>query len=185
VVELTRETRETHVRVRVEPGPVNGAAPGIRVADEALQHMLESLARWSGLRIAVEASGDLRHHLLEDVGIVLGKALREGLDMEHCERVGHAIVPMDEALVLVAVDLIDRPYFQGDLPDALLTHFLESLAFNGRFNLHVEVLRGVHEHHVTEAAFKGLGIALRKALQPRADHLSTKGKAKLRGGRQG
>jgi imidazoleglycerol-phosphate dehydratase len=177
--ELVRETRETKVRVRIEPGS-NGAKPRIEVQDEMLQHLLESLARWSGIALDVQASGDLRHHLIEDVGIVLGKALREGLDMERCERVGHAIVPMDEALVLVAVDLIDRPFFQGEVPDPLMTHFLQSLAFEGRFNLHVEVMRGVHEHHVTEAAFKGLGIALRKALQPRADHLSTKGKARER-----
>jgi imidazoleglycerol-phosphate dehydratase len=181
VVELTRQTRETQIRVRVEPPKArsNGGPAKIQVQDEMLQHMLESLARWSGLHLEVEASGDLRHHLIEDVGIVLGKALREGLDMERCERVGHAIVPMDEALVLVAVDLIDRPFFQGELPDAMLTHFLQSLAHEGRFNLHVEVMRGIHEHHVCEAAFKGLGIALRKALQPRADHLSTKGKAKV------
>jgi imidazoleglycerol-phosphate dehydratase len=178
MAELVRETRETKVRVLVERGS-NGAAAKVRVQDEMLQHMLESLGRWSGLRLEVEASGDLRHHLLEDVGIVLGRALRESVDMERCERVGHAIVPMDEALVLVAVDLIDRPFFQGELPDPLLTHFLQSLAFEGRFNLHVDVMRGVHEHHVNEAAFKGLGIALRRALQPRAEHLSTKGKARL------
>jgi imidazoleglycerol-phosphate dehydratase len=178
VAELVRETRETKVRVLVEPGS-NGAAPKIRVQDEMLQHMLESLARWSGLRLEVEATGDLRHHLVEDVGIVLGRALRDGLDMERCERVAHAIVPMDEALVGVAIDLIDRPFFHGELPDPLLTHFLQSLAHEGRFNLHVDVIRGVHEHHVCEAAFKGLGIALRKALAPRADHLSTKGRAKV------
>jgi imidazoleglycerol-phosphate dehydratase len=180
--ELVRETRETRVRVRVEPAGRNGARAKVQVQDELLQHMLESLGRWSGIALEVEATGDLRHHLVEDVGIVLGRALREGLDMERCERVGHAIVPMDEALVLVAVDLIDRPFFAGELPDALLTHFLQSLAFEGRFNLHVEVLRGTHEHHVCEAAFKGLGIALRNALQPRSQHLSTKGRARARRG---
>lgn len=179
VAELVRETRETRVRVRVEPGP-NGALPKVQVQDAMLQHCLESFGRWSGIALEVEGTGDLRHHLVEDVGIVLGRALREGLDMERCERVAHAVVPMDEALVQVAVDLIDRPFFHGQLPDPLLTHFLQSLAFEGRFNLHVDVLRGVHEHHVTEAAFKGLGIAMRKALAPRADHLSTKGKAKVR-----
>jgi imidazoleglycerol-phosphate dehydratase len=172
--DLVRTTRETRVRVRVRAA---GEAR-IQCQDEMLQHMLESLARWSGLGIEVEAVGDLRHHLIEDAGIVLGRALREGLDMERCERVAHAVVPMDEALVQVAVDLIDRPYFHGELPDPLLTHFLQSLAHEGRFNLHVDVIRGVHEHHVCEAAFKGLGIALRKALQPRADHLSTKGRAR-------
>jgi len=179
--ELVRETRETRVRVKVEAASKTSKAH-IDVQDEALQHMLESLARWSGLPLVVEASGDQRHHLVEDVGIVLGRALREGLDMERCERVAHAIVPMDEALVLVAVDLIDRPFFQGELPDPLLMHFLQSLAFEGRFNLHVEVMRGTHEHHICEAAFKGLGIALRKALAPREEHLSTKGKEKVRGG---
>lgn len=180
--ELVRETRETHVRVRVEPAARNGAVPSIRVQDEMLKHYLESFGRWSGIALEVEATGDLRHHLLEDVGIVLGRALREGLDMEHCERVAHAVVPMDEALVAVAVDLIDRPYFHGTLPDPLMTHFLQSLAHEGRFNLHLDVIRGVHAHHIEEAAFKALGIALRHALQPRADHLSTKGKAKVRRG---
>ncbi|MCA1813901.1 MAG: hypothetical protein LC624_08115 [Halobacteriales archaeon] len=177
MTEITRATRETQVRVRVGGG--NGAGR-IAVPDAMLQHMLESLQRWSGIPFAVEASGDDRHHLLEDVGITLGQALREGLDMERCERVAHAVVPMDEALVGVAVDLIDRPYFHGALPDPLLTHFLQSLAHEGRFNLHVDVIRGTHEHHVCEAAFKGLGIALRKALEPRADPLSTKGKARVR-----
>lgn len=182
MAELVRETRETRVRVVVEAASRNGAKARIQVQDAMLQHVLESLQRWSGLHIEVHADGDLRHHLIEDVGIVLGRALREGLDMEHCERVAHAIVPMDEALVGVAVDLIDRPYFRGELPDPLMTHFLQSLAFEGRFNLHVDVLHGGHEHHVTEAVFKALGIALRKALEPRADHLSTKGKAKMRRG---
>ena len=182
MVELRRETRETRVRVRLEPGG-DGAPPTVAVQDPMLQHMLESLGRWSGLRLEVEATGDLRHHLVEDVAIVLGQALRQGLDMERCERVAHAVVPMDEALVAVAVDLIDRPFFHGQLPDQLLTHFLQSLAHEGRFNLHVDVLRGVHEHHVCEAAFKGLGIALRKALQPRAGHLSTKGRARVTKGR--
>lgn len=181
MAELVRETRETKVRVRIDARS-NGSKPQIRVQDEMLQHMLDSLARWSGLALQIEATGDLRHHLIEDVGITLGRALRESLDMERCERVGHAIVPMDEALVLVAVDLIDRPFFQGEVPDPLMTHFLQSLAFEGRFNLHIQVMAGVHEHHITEAAFKGLGIALRKALQPRSDHLSTKGKARVRRG---
>lgn len=179
--EVVRETRETRVRVRVEPGG-DGAQPQVRVPDAMLQHMLESLGRWSGLRLEVEAEGDLRHHLVEDVGITLGQALRSGVDMARCERVGHAIVPMDEALVLVAVDLIERPHFQGEVPDQLLTHFLQSLAFEGRFNLHVQVLRGTHEHHIIEAAFKALGIALRRALQPRGEHLSTKGRARVRRG---
>lgn len=180
--ELVRETGETRVRVRVEPAGRNGAMPDVLVPDEMLKHCLESFGRWSGIALEVEASGDLRHHLVEDVGIVLGRALREGLDMERCERVAHAVVPMDEALVAVAVDLIDRPYFRGELPDPLITHFLQSLAFEGRFNLHVDVIHPGHEHHVTEAAFKALGIAMRKALAPRADHLSTKGKAKVRRG---
>jgi imidazoleglycerol-phosphate dehydratase len=176
MTEVVRATRETRVRVRI--GGRNGQ--GIRVPDEMLQHVLESFQRWSGIPLEVEATGDLRHHLVEDVGIVLGQALRAGLDMERCARVGHAVVPMDEALVLVAVDLIDRPFFQGELPDPLLTHFLQSLAHEGRFNLHVQVWRGTHEHHVCEAAFKGLGIAMRDALQPRREHLSTKGKARVR-----
>lgn len=180
--ELVRETRETRVRVRVGPTGRNGAMPDVRIQDEMLKHCLEAFGRWSGISLEVEATGDLRHHLVEDVAIVLGRALREGLAMERCERVGHAVVPMDEALVGVALDLIDRPYFRGEVPDPLITHFLQSLAFEGRFNLHVDVMRGGHEHHVTEAAFKALGIAMRKALQPRADHLSTKGRAKVRRG---
>jgi len=176
--EVVRATRETRVRARVDPA-ADGAAARIDVPDPMLQHLLESLSRWSGLHLDVEATGDLRHHLLEDVGITLGQAMRASLDMEHCERVAHAIVPMDEALVGVALDLIDRPFFRGELPDPLVTHFLQSLAFEGRFNLHVDVIHGGHEHHVMEAAFKGLGIALRKALAPRADHLSTKGRARV------
>jgi imidazoleglycerol-phosphate dehydratase len=170
---LTRETQETRITITLatEAGPSDGA---IRTGDAFLEHMLHTLHRYSGLHLAIEAAGDLRHHLVEDVGISIGLALRE-LIPERCARYGNAVVPMDDALVHAALDAGGRFYYRGRLPSPLYEHFFRSLAENAAMTLHLRVLRGRDRHHVVEAAFKAFGLALRQALAPAGAVFSTKG----------
>jgi imidazoleglycerol-phosphate dehydratase len=168
---IERETRETTIVADVRPG--TGTAD-VRIGDRFLAHMVETLARYASLDIDIEATGDLRHHLVEDVAIVLGKALKEELP-EGIARFGSALIPMDEALVEAAIDVGGRPWYVGPLPSKLYTHFLHSFAHNLDATLHVRVVRGKDRHHVVEAAVKATGLALRQALAPRAEVFSTKG----------
>lgn len=168
---LERQTKETTVvaEVRVGDGPSD-----VSIDDRFLEHMVETLARYASLEIEMRATGDLRHHLVEDVAIVLGQALREEIP-EGIARFGSGLVPMDEALAQAAVDVGGRPYYVGKLPSKLYTHFLHSFATNLGATLHVKVLRGSDRHHVVEAAVKATGVALREALAERDEVLSTKG----------
>lgn len=172
---LVRETAETRVRVRVErtgePGRIATTAP-------FLDHMLTAFARYAGIGLEVEASGDLAHHLIEDVAITLGLALRDEVP-ERCARYGWALVPMDDALVQVALDAGGRAWYRGPLPAKLYDHFLRSLADNAGLTLHVRVLRGRDRHHVVEAAFKAAGLALRQALVEGGAVFSTKGAVRI------
>jgi imidazoleglycerol-phosphate dehydratase len=141
-------------------------------------HMLEQLAKHGQFDLTVEASGDIErdpHHLVEDVGLVLGQALNQALgDRRGITRFAQAVIPMDESLVLVAVDLGGRPYagidlnfsreLIGQLPAENVTHFFDALAQEGRLNLHVRELSGENDHHRIEAAFKGLARALSAAV---------------------
>ncbi len=143
-----------------------------------LDHLLEQLARHGLFDITIEASGDIErdpHHLVEDVGLVLGQALNEALgERRGITRFGHAIVPLDEALALVAVDLGGRGHASielnferemlGQLPTENIEHFLTALASEGRLNLHVRELAGENDHHRVEAAFKALARSLRQAV---------------------
>lgn len=174
---LERKTNETTIVASVEIGT---GAYDVRIDDRFLAHMVETLARYSGLDIELEATGDLRHHLVEDVAIVLGQALKEELP-EGIARFGSALIPMDEALVQAAIDVGGRPYYVGKLPSKLYTHFLHSFANNLGATLHVRVLRGSDRHHVVEAAIKATGMALRQALAPRDEVFSTKGAVRQEG----
>lgn len=173
-----RDTSETSIDLSVAIDPSADAAR-CSTGEPFLDHMLVTLARYAGLRLEVEARGDLRHHLVEDVAITLGLALREEI-ADECRRYGHAVVPMDDALVEAAVDVGGRPYYAGRLPGTLYEHFLRSLAENARSTLHVRVLRGRDRHHVIEAAFKSTGLALREALSASSGGVfSTKGRVRL------
>jgi imidazoleglycerol-phosphate dehydratase len=171
VTAFQRETRETRVRVALEPAPGE-----IRVAtgEAFLDHMLATLARYAGWTLSVEARGDLRHHLIEDVAITLGAAVRQAFAGPRA-RYGHRVIPMDDALVEVALDFGGRAYYQGPLPSSLYDHWMRSFATEAALTLHVCVRRGRDRHHVIEAAFKALGLALRAALVAAADEGSTKG----------
>jgi imidazoleglycerol-phosphate dehydratase len=176
---LTRETTETRVRLTLRRATDDAAAPAtIATGEPFLDHMLRTLARYSGLHLAVEATGDLRHHLVEDVAITLGLALRRETPPA-CARFGAALVPMDDALVQVAVDLGGRVWYEGPLPSATCEHAFRSFAENAAMNLHVVVQRGSDRHHVVEAATKALGLALRQALASGETVFSTKGAVRV------
>jgi imidazoleglycerol-phosphate dehydratase len=170
---VTRETRETRVRLLLRRAG-DAAASASSTGEPFLDHMLLALARYAGLELQVTASGDLRHHLIEDVAITLGMALRREVP-DACARYGEALVPMDDALVQAALDLGGRFYYRGPIPSPLYDHFLRSLAEQAAITLHVRVLRGRDRHHVVEAAIKAVGLAFRQALVPEGAVFSTKG----------
>lgn len=174
---IRRETRETRIRLTVQHD--SGQAEVLAATGEAfLDHMLVTLARYGGLHLAVDATGDLRHHLIEDVAITFGMALRDEIP-ENCARFGDATIAMDDALVHAAIDLGGRSYYRGGLPAPLYEHFFGSLADHGRLTLHLRVLRGHDRHHIVEAAFKAFGLALRQALVPEGAVFSTKGAVRV------
>ena len=176
MIEIIRKTSETDLtlRLRLGPDPVSRIATGVRFLD----HMLETLARYGGFELDVQATGDLKHHLVEDVAIAFGQAVKQA-PVVPIARYGDRVVPMDEALVHVSLDLGGRPYYQGPLPSSYYEHWMQSFAMNAAATLHVRVLRGRDRHHVVEAAFKALGLALREALLPAAGVFSTKGAVRL------
>jgi imidazoleglycerol-phosphate dehydratase len=174
-----RKTRETQIRLSLGIGNDGSADPAIISTGEPfLDHMLVTWARYSGLALSVQAAGDLRHHLIEDVGITLGLALKDQLPAA-CRRYGHAVVPMDDALVEAAIDVGGRAYYEGKLPSSLYEHFLRSFADNAAATLHVRVIRGRDRHHVVEAAIKATALALRDALVTADTTFSTKGVVKF------
>lgn len=181
---LLRESRETRIEVELQ---LDGTGKfEVECPDAFLRHMVETLARFASFDLRVQAGGDDAHHISEDLAITLGRALREALGGAPIRRIGSALVPMDEALALVAVDLVDRPYAEVALPEEQFVHFLRSLALEGRFTLHNLVLKGRDSHHVVEACFKALGLALREAVEPASGEVrSTKGVPRLQRPRRG
>ena len=172
---VTRTSNETRIRLSLRAG--TGIAT-ISTGDAFLDHMLVTFARYAGVDLDVQATGDLRHHLIEDVAITLGQAVL-AFAPAGCARYGERTVPMDDALVQVVLDIGGRPYYRGPLPSPLYDHFLRSFADNACTTLHVRVLRGRDRHHVVEAAIKALGMALRDALAETGAVFSTKGSVRL------
>ena len=187
---VTRKTTETSISAELNLDGKGKYAIDIPVP--FLRHMLELLVRHGLFDLKIKGSGDVDvddHHLVEDVGIVLGEALNRALgDKQGIVRYGQAHVPMDEALVLCAVDLSGRRYFVTDLPlgagrvgkfDVQLVYeFFEAFASNAKINLHLRKVSGRNRHHIIEAAFKATGRALRQAVEsdPRVSRVpSTKG----------
>jgi imidazoleglycerol-phosphate dehydratase len=175
---VRRETRETRVEVALN---IDGSGRGDIVTGIGfLDHMLDSLARHARFDLTVRAEGDLhidQHHTAEDVGITLGQAFDRALGQRRgIRRFGDAVVPLDEALAQVAVDLggrgwasIDLPFHGtqiGGLSSDMIPHLLQSFASEGRFSLHVRLLAGENDHHRAEASFKALARALDDATRP-------------------
>jgi len=173
---ITRQTRETDIRVEL------GAGTGEATVDTGvpfLDHMLVTFARYSGLDLSVRARGDLKHHTIEDVAIAVGAALAAHLPPT-AARYGERTVPMDDALVHAAIDVGGRPYYEGPLPSKLYDHWMRSFSDNARATLHVRVLRGFDRHHIVEAAFKAVALAVLEALVETGAVFSTKGPARPR-----
>jgi imidazoleglycerol-phosphate dehydratase len=175
---VRRETGETQIEISLN---LDGRGQAqVKTGVGFLDHMLAALARHARFDLTVHASGDLHvdeHHTVEDVGIALGMALGEALgDRAGITRMGHAVVPMDEALALIAVDIGGRGYcvFDGEfdtpriggMATSLVPHFFESLAMEARMNLHARLLAGRDDHHRAEALFKALARALHQASRP-------------------
>ena len=189
---VSRETSETQVSVELT---VEGSCRyQVDTGNGMFDHLLAQLSRHGLMDIDISARGDTQvgwHHLVEDVAIVLGRALRQAVgEAKGITRMAHAYVPLDEALALSVVDFGGRGYAaidadlgdsdMGGLAGSLITHFLEAFAREGNFNLHVRVLAGANNHHKAEALFKSLARALRAALtvdeRLSGDVPSTKGK---------
>ena len=173
---VVRETKETNIRCELTRGTGKAA---IATGQPFLDHMLVAFARYSGLDVSIRATGDLPHHLIEDVAICLGAALA-GLLPATAARYGDRTVPMDEALVHCALDLGGRPFYRGPLPSSLYDHFMRSFSDNAKATLHLRVLRGTDRHHIVEGAFKALGFAVRDAFVDTGAVFSTKGSVALR-----
>ncbi len=185
---LTRATAETQVKLSLS---LDGGEAHIRTGLGYFDHMLMQLAKHGGFGLEVEATGDLpvdSHHLVEDVGLCLGEALRTALgDRAGLARFAHAYVPLDEALARVVVDLSGRPWceFHADLPPVILgdgfqvemvREFFIALAMRGGLAIHADLVRGVNTHHKVEALFKALARALRQAVRTEGSGVpSTKG----------
>jgi imidazoleglycerol-phosphate dehydratase len=176
--EIARSTSETDIRVTLD---LDGSGQcSVATGIGFLDHMLTALARHSLIDLTVQAKGDLHiddHHTTEDVGIVIGQAIRQALgDKRGIRRYGFSLLPMDEALAEAAIDISGRPFlawsvaFQrpkiGTFDTELVEEFFRALAFNAGITLHVTLKAGTNAHHVAEACFKALARALRMAVEP-------------------
>ena len=174
IATIKRETEETTINLELGiDGEGNfEITTGIRMFD----HLLGQLARHGAFNLKVSATGADPHHLVEDVALCLGQAFNQTLgEKKGIVRMAHAVVPMDDALALVAVDIGGRGYAVveapfddkniAELPADLVCHFLETFASEARINLHTKLLRGMNDHHKAEAIFKALARALDSATQ--------------------
>src|SRR6202049_4425676 len=177
--DVTRNSKETKLRARVDldgEGKVK-VATGLAFLD----HMLEQVARYGGFDLDLRGSGDLHvdaHHLVEDSGIVVGQALSAALgDRVGITRFASAYAPLDESLARVVVDLGKRPFLSynvsmrgriGTLESEVIEEFWKALSIHLGATIHVDLIRGRNRHHIAEATFKALGLALREAVTVRA-----------------
>ena len=188
MTKLERVTKETKIELILD---IEGSGrASIETGIGFFDHMLESFAKHARFDLELRCEGDLHvdyHHSVEDVGIVLGEALyKEAFPPKQRERFGDSVVVMDEAAISCALDLSNRPFLVyeaaldgkiGEFDAELLEEFFRAFVFNARITCHLIQLRGKNRHHIAEAAFKALAVALRRALRhdPRAGIPSTKG----------
>ncbi|AZV46898.1 imidazoleglycerol-phosphate dehydratase HisB [Nautilia sp. PV-1] len=187
MTEIKRETKETKIEVKLE---INGSGKSnISTGVGFFDHMLEALAKHSGMDLEVFCDGDIYvdyHHTVEDVGIVIGEALfKEVYPIENIERYSNAVAVLDEAAVEVDMDIGGRAYLVYEMPREgaikdfdleLVEEFFKSLVFNFKIAAHIIYKRGTNKHHIIESAFKAFAVALRRALAYRKSGIpSTKG----------
>lgn len=176
-IKISRQTKETEINLKLNPDGRGICQIKTRLA--FLDHMLHQFAFHGGFDLTLKAKGDLEidpHHLIEDIGLVLGEAIYKILaKAKNVARFGAAVVPMDEALVLVALDLSGRPFLNypapfkkqikvGGLEAGLFKDFWRSVVNKGMFNLHFRFFEADEPHHLLEASFKAFGLALSRAL---------------------
>jgi imidazoleglycerol-phosphate dehydratase len=175
--QIARKSKETQLAAKV----VLGGSGRVKVATGLpfLDHMIEQVARYGGFDLTLRGSGDLEvdtHHLVEDAGIVVGQALSLALgDRAGITRFASAYAPLDESLARVVVDLGKRPFLSynvelrgriGTLESEVIEEFWRALSLHLGATIHVDVIRGRNRHHIVEATFKALGLALREAMAP-------------------
>jgi imidazoleglycerol-phosphate dehydratase len=186
---VSRKTKETDIKVEIN---LDGSGKyEIDTGIGFIDHMLAHLSKHSKIDIKLKAKGDLEvdaHHTVEDVGICLGQCILEALgDKRGIKRYGDSSVPMEDALANTAVDLSGRAGFAynvnyntekiGELDTECLEEMLKSLSSSGKFNLHINVPYGSNSHHIAEAVFKSVGLAMQRAVRISGDEVpSTKGK---------
>ncbi|MBP5159426.1 MAG: imidazoleglycerol-phosphate dehydratase HisB [Lachnospiraceae bacterium] len=187
---VTRKTKETQIKLDLNIDGKGSAK--ITTGVGFFDHMLESFARHGFFNVTLDCKGDLQvdaHHTVEDVGIVLGNAIAKALaDKKGIKRFGSFLLPMDETLVLCAIDLSGRPYLGfdvnftnemiGDMPTEMVKEFFYAVSYSAGMNIHLRQLSGENNHHIYEAAFKAFAKAIDEATskEPRCeDVLSTKG----------
>lgn len=176
---VERKTKETDISVKLN---LDGSGEyDVKCDVPFLRHMLETLSRYSSIDLTVKATGDDDHHIIEDVGITLGSALKKAIGTQPICRMSSRTVVMDDALVMTSIDLADRPYAEIECPEPLYLHFLRSLAMSSGMTLHTMVFRGFDDHHIIEAIFKSLGQCLKDSVRPRSKELSTKDTVKMKG----
>jgi len=175
-MKLERNTQETSISIDMGIGT---GTSSIRSGIPFLDHMMTTFARYSSLDITLVAEGDLKHHIIEDVAIATGAAFRDILP-EACSRYGDRTIAMDDAVVQAIVDAGGRFYYRGPLPSGMFDHWMRSFAENASMTLHLRVIRGRDRHHIVEAAFKALGLAIRDALREGDAIFSTKGSVRMR-----
>jgi imidazoleglycerol-phosphate dehydratase len=173
---VSRKTKETEIEVHVH---LDGSGLAkISTVIGFFDHMLEQLARHSLIDMEINARGDLhidQHHTVEDTGIALGQAVRRALgDMAGITRFADVLLPMDETLTRVAIDISGRPFLVfrtqfarakiGDFDTELVREFFQAFTMHAGMNVHVETLYGENSHHISESSFKGLARALRLAV---------------------
>ena len=177
--DVTRTSKETTLRARVDLDLDGEGKVKVATGLAFLDHMLEQVARYGGFDLSLRGSGDLHvdtHHLVEDAGIVVGQALSQALgDRAGISRFASAYAPLDEALARVVIDLGKRPYLSYNVPlrgrigtveSEVLEEFWKALSIHAGATIHVDVIRGRNRHHIAEATFKALGLALRQAVAP-------------------
>ena len=187
---INRTTKETDISMKLN---IDGSGKSnIRTGNGFFDHMMEGFARHGFFDLDLNIDGDLHvdgHHTVEDCGIVLGQAIKEAVgDKKGIKRYGYFILPMDEVLVLCAVDLCGRPYFSfeadftvervGELETELVKEFFYAVSYSAAMNLHIKVLTPGNNHHMIEAIFKAFAKALDMAVsmdERIQDVLSTKG----------
>ncbi len=189
---ITRKTNETDITVDLNLDPAKTGEYANKTGVGFFDHMLDHVARHGKFGLKVSATGDTHiddHHTVEDVGIVMGQVLEQALgDKKGIERYGFASVPMDEALARVSIDLSGRAALVfdvtfkdsfgkiGSFDNQLVREFFNAVVNAGKFNCHIEVIRGENDHHIAEAIFKAFGRALRVAVNVTGNDVpSTKG----------